>query len=182
MARRTAPTREGVTRGFLFALLILGPIYFLIYSPQTKKLEREKRELAQIEGELRNAKQVARTRDDLKRVTERLQTVLQFYEERLPSEEAIPGLLEELQDIVTSSKVDLVKIEMLQKQTLTNYERLPFKLEISGGYHDIGRSVNNIERGRRYMGVDKIAIKGEGKTSQDAAIEVSTFRFIEKRT
>jgi Tfp pilus assembly protein PilO len=70
---------------------------------------------------------------------------------------------------------------MLQKQTLTNYERLPFRLAVSGGYHDIGRAVNSIERGKRFMGVDRITVDGSGTTEQNAVVEVSTFRFIEQR-
>jgi Tfp pilus assembly protein PilO len=181
MARAPNPAREGLTRGILLAFLILAPVYFLFYSPTTKKLETERNRLAQLENELRNAQQVARTLTDLRRVTRRLQTVLEFYEERLPSEEAIPGLLEELQEIISGSEIHLRQIEMLQKQTLTNYERLPFRLAIAGGYHDIGRAVNSIERGKRFMGVDKIAVKGDGKTEQNATVEVSTFRFIEQR-
>jgi type IV pilus assembly protein PilO len=181
MARAPNPTREGITRGVLFALLILAPVYFLFYGPTTEKLNAEKTQLAQLESELRNAQQVARTRDDLRRVTKKLQTVLEFYEERLPSEEAIPGLLEELQEIISGAEVRLGKIEMLQKQTLTNYERLPFRLAVSGGYHDIGRAVNSIERGKRFMGVDKITVDGSGTTEQNAVVEVSTFRFIEQR-
>jgi type IV pilus assembly protein PilO len=181
MARAASPTREGLTRGVLLALLILAPAYFLYYSPTTEKLAAEKTRLAQLENELRNAQQVARTRDDLRRVTRRLETVLEFYEERLPSEEAIPGLLEELQEIVSGSKVRLNQVEMLQKQTLTNYERLPFRLVLAGGYHDIGRAVNSLERGKRFMGVDDIAIRGDGTREHDATVEVSTFRFIELR-
>jgi Tfp pilus assembly protein PilO len=181
MARAPNPAREGLTRGFLVALLILAPVYLLFYRPAKKELEADKAQLAQLENELRNAQQVARTRDDLRRVTRKLQTVLEFYEERLPSEEAIPGLLEELQEIISGAKVKLGRVEMLQKQTLSNYERLPFRLAIAGGYHDIGGAVNSIERGKRFMGVDKITVQGEGTTEQNATVEVSTFRFIEQR-
>ena len=43
------------------------------------------------------------------------------------------------------------------------------------------KAVNSIERGKRFMGVDRITVKGEGKIEQNATIEVSTFRFMEQR-
>ena len=175
------PLKEGITRGVLFGILIFAPVYLLFYSPQKKALVVKEAELARVEGELRNAQQVATTLDDLRRVTERLQAVLDFYEERLPSEEATAGLLEELQGIVTSSGVTLERLEMLPKEPLSNYERIPFNLEITGGYHDIGKAINNIERGKRFMSVAKINVTGEGLRPITAKLEVSTFRFLEAR-
>jgi len=181
MAGSGSPTREGITRGVLIAFFILMPVYFLIFSPQSKDLEAKTKELAQVESELRNAQQVARTRDDLRKVTKRLETILEFYEKRLPSEESIPGLLEELQDVVTKTKVQLQQIDMLQRQMLSGFEKLPFKLQIKGGYHDLGRLINSIEKGKRFMSVNRIAIEGEGTASQVGTFEVSTFRFVERR-
>ena len=181
MAGSGSPTREGITRGVLFAFIILVPIYFLVFSPQSKKIETKSQELAQVESELRNAQQVVRTRDDLRRVTKRLETILEFYEKRLPSEESIPGLLEELQDVVTKTKVRLRQIDMLQRQMHAGYEKLPFQLQITGGYHDLGKLINHIERGERFMSVDKISIVGKGTASQVGTFDVSTFRFVERR-
>ena len=182
MAKATSPLREGITRGVLFGILIFAPVYLLYYSPQKKTLEVSRARLAQVEGELRNAQQVATTLDDLRRVTERLQMVLAFYEERLPSEEATAGLLEELQSIVTSSGVTLERLEMLPKEVVSNYERLPFKLVVTGGYHDIGKAINNVERGKRFMSVERIAVKGQGARPITSEVEVSTFSFLEART
>jgi len=182
MAKGANPLREGITRGVLFGILIFAPVYLLYYSPQTKALEISRSRLAQVQGELRNARQVATTLEDLRRVTERLQMVLVFYEERLPSEEAAAGLLEELQSIVTASGVTLERLEMLPKEVVSSYERLPFKLVVTGGYHDIGKAINSIERGKRFMNVEKIAVKGEGVRPITSELEVSTFRFLEART
>lgn len=179
MAKQANPTREGVTRGVLFGVVLFALVYVLYYSPQKKILEQERARLSDVQGELRNAQQVARTLDDLRRVTERLQAVLAFYEERLPSEEATAGLLEELQNIVTASGVTLERLEMLPKETQSNYERLPFRLVVTGGYHDIGTAVNNIERGKRFMNVEKISVRGEGRRPVTSELEVSTFRFLE---
>ncbi|MCU0612189.1 MAG: type 4a pilus biogenesis protein PilO [Candidatus Eisenbacteria bacterium] len=182
MAKASSPVREGITRGVLFGILIFAPVYLLFYSPQQKNLVTKRARLAQVEGELRNARQVATTRDDLRRVTERLQKVLEFYEERLPSEEAIAGLLEELQSIITASGVTLERLEMMPKEPLSNYERLPFKIVVTGGYHDIGKAVNNIERGKRFMSVSRIGVEGEGIRPFTSELEVSTFRFLEAAT
>jgi len=181
MAQQTNPMREGITRGVLACLLILGPTIFLYYKPESEKLNDAKVELAALESELQNARQVAQTRDDLRRVTESLQKTLAFYEERLPSESDIPGLLEELQDIVSTSRVKLENIDMQRRTTMSTYEIIPFGLTVSGGFHDIGRVVNNIERGKRFMGVNDISIKGGdgGSAPHEATFEVSTFRFIE---
>lgn len=179
MAQTTNPLREGITKGILFGILVFAPVYFLYYSPQKKDLEAKRARLVQVQTELRNAQQIARTLDDLRRVTTKLQSVLAFYEERLPSEEATASLLDELQGIVTSSGVTLERLEMRPKETLSNYERLPFSLKITGGFHDIGRAVNNIERGKRFMSVEKLSIRGQGTRPITCELEVSTFRFLE---
>jgi len=181
MAQQINPMREGLTRGVLACLLILGPTIFLYYKPESDKLQEAQVKLAGLESELQNARQVAQTRDDLRRVTASLQKTLTFYEERLPSESDIPGLLEELQEIVSESRVKLVNVDMQRRTTMATYEVIPFGLTVSGGYHDIGRVVNNIERGKRFMGVNDISIKGGdgGTAPHEATFEVSTFRFIE---
>ncbi|MBN1426721.1 type 4a pilus biogenesis protein PilO [Candidatus Fermentibacteria bacterium] len=179
MAKTASPMREGITKGVLFGALIFAPVYLLFYSPQKKTLETTRTRLNQVQGELRNAQQVATTREDLRRVTERLQAVLAFYEERLPSEEATAGLLEELQSIVTASGVTLERLSMLPKEARMSYERIPFRLEVTGGYHDIAKVINNIERGTRFMSVGKISVKGTGIRPISAELEVSTFRFLE---
>ncbi len=178
MASEPGLMREGITRGILVCFFILAPTIFLFYQPRSKELQEDRRRLATLESELQNARQVATTRDDLRTVTDKLQRTLAFYEERLPSESDIPGLLEELQEIVTMANVRLDDIEMIKRRTISNYESIPFNLAVSGGYHAIGLAVNNIEKGRRFMGVNNIKIGSDGSSPHQALVEVSTFRFI----
>jgi len=113
----------------------------------------------------------------LKEHIAKTEEVIKTFEEMLPSEQEVPALFKDLDNIANSTGV---KFEWIGPESWTegeHYIRFLRKIKIRGGYHQIGLFINRLENSQRFIRVDDVEIKSIPDTPyiHEASMIVSTF-------
>jgi type IV pilus assembly protein PilO len=177
---KTVPTLKPLHGGVIALVLLVG-FYFLVYGPRNKEKASLASEVKQLEEELDNAKAVAELRPVLEKQIQEMGDKLAYYERRLPDEKEVPRLLVELRRAVEEEGVQLEALKAGDPENRGTYTTVPFDVEIVGGYHEMGKFVNRLESGERFLAVDDLSVES-GRRDKDprhrtAKLVVSTFWF-----
>ncbi|TQV72654.1 pilus assembly protein PilP [Exilibacterium tricleocarpae] len=63
---------------------------------------------------------------------------------QLPSDTEVPGLLEDIDEKGNESGLNILTIDLQAENVREFYVELPIKIEVEGGYHDLGAFVSGI--------------------------------------
>jgi type IV pilus assembly protein PilO len=167
--------------GALIAVGLLAAFYFLIYGPRDNEKAALGNDVAKLEDELENARAVAELRPVLERQIEEMGQKLEFYERRLPNAKEVPKLLMELRRAVEEEEVQLEALKAGDPENRGMYTTVPFEVEVTSGFHQLGKFVNRLESGERFLAVEDLAVEA-GRGDKDprtrtGKLVVSTFWF-----
>ncbi len=183
MADATTPPPLKPVHGAVIAVALMLGFYFLAYAPRDKQRAALAAEVRGLEGELSNARAVAELRPVLERQIEQMGQKLAYYERKLPDEKEVPELLVELRRAVEEEKVELLALRTGDQENRGEYTTVPFDVEVNSGFHELGRFINRLENGQRFLAIDDVAIEsGRGRLRDDprnrmAKLVMSTFWF-----
>lgn len=113
----------------------------------------------------------------------------QITAEKIIREEKIPNLLEEISKIANKREVKIMQIKPLShpptaKPELTTATTKLFpvsiKLDLLGGYHQLGKFVNDLENAGVFMEVDTLRISSESTSIITQQIELTLKTYVKK--
>ena len=92
---------------------------------------------------------------------------VESYEKRLPAEQEIPSILENLSTMANGSNVKIIGIAPVQvsakeaaaKNIGKIYKEIPILINAKSGYHELGIFLNNLESADRFMKVVDIEVR-----------------------
>ncbi len=177
---RRTPTLKPV-HGVAIALVLVVGFYLLVYGPRGKEKASLTSEVRELEEQLDNARAVAELRPVLEKQIQQMGDKLAYYERRLPNEKEVPKLLVELRRAVEEEGVQLEALKAGDPENRGTYTTVPFDVDILGGYHELGKFMNRLESGERFLAVDDLSIES-GRRDKDphrrtGNLVVSTFWF-----
>lgn len=169
------------------SLLVVILFIVLIYSPKNKEITILNASLTKLDNEIASSKVKARRLDELKIENARLKVRLAELQEQLPEEKEVSILLKQISDLGLKSglKILLWKPEARRPDPQGLHVEIPVKMEIKGGYHDLGVFYSHISRIRRIVNISNIRI-GNPTTTKDgvhlikAAFTASTFSAVDE--
>jgi len=102
----------------------------------------------------------------------------------LPNSHEIPGLLDDITFVGTTSGLDFVKLEWQPEISKEIYIELPIDIEVVGPYHSFGQFVSKIAGLPRIVTVHdfKISIPQGDSDSLSLKLQAKTYRYQEERT
>ena len=109
--------------------------------------------------------------------------------EKIIKEEKIPNLLEEISKIANKREVKIMQIKPLShpptaKPELTTATTKLFpvsiKLDLLGGYHQLGKFINDLENASVFMEVDTLRISSESTSIMTQQIELTLKTYVKK--
>ena len=167
--------------GGLIAVGLLAAFYFLIYAPRNQEKATIRNDVMKLEDELVNARAVAELRPVLERQIDGMGQTLAFYERRLPNAKEVPKLLMELRRAAEEEDVQLEALKAGDPENRGMYTTVPFEVEVKSGYHQLGKFVNRLESGERFLAIEHLGIQA-GRRDKDprtrvGKLTVSTFWF-----
>lgn len=152
--------------------------YFVYYKPQQVMTAQKLAELKTITDSLKEAETKARNIEKLREESRQMDTLVELFEKRLPSEREIPQLLAQFESKAESLKLRYF-LDQLPNVTDARKETIPYRVRVTGDFHAITTFINQLERDERYLRVSDIDIgEQEGEVSE-ASFTLSTFRFIQ---
>ena len=166
--------------------LIAAVLYlYFVFVPQVIRVFGVTVSTGKMKSELKSARLVIadmnKIENDLRENSEKVES----YEKKLPAEQEIPALLENLSNMAKGSNIKIVSIvpavsyfkdDKSVKKSLI-YREIPILITAKSGYHELGHFLNNLENADRFMKVVDIGIKAN-KTSpnkHDVELMVCTY-------
>jgi len=100
----------------------------------------------------------------------------------LPNSHEIPGLLDDITFVGTTSGLDFVKLEWQPEINKEIYIELPIDIEVIGPYHSFGQFVSKIAGLPRIVTLHdfKISIAQQDSESLNLTLQAKTYRYQEK--
>lgn len=171
----TLGRKEIMVMAIIFLLVVILLSYLM--ASQISSLRQTAKELAKEKATLGDVRRLIANRDKYGEEINRLEGRIQSYEAKLPERKEVPQLFRELDKIAAESQIKFVRVEEALSEEGKHYRRFYWKLQLEGGYHELGRFINKLENLDRFVRVDNIQINANPKNflKHNIRLEVSTF-------
>lgn len=150
---------------FLLIMFLLD--YFLIMKRQMDALNALNPKVTLLKEDIAETKNNIQKSDAYKAQIARLKEQLQKTGYKIPSREEV---LDGISRIANQNKVKIDQMipgkgmqEVLQKDLEEQYYAFPISLEAHGGYHDIGRFVDQLEKDNIYKSIAALTVESNAK-------------------
>lgn len=162
--------------------IFAGYIYFMLL-PQINRVTRLARDTNKMKVELKSAKSIIAERNGLKKKLDEYKEKVELYEKKLPAEQEIPSLLENLSNMAKAANIKITSImpavnegkDQMQGQL---YREIPIRITAKSGYHELGRFLSNLENADRFMKVTQIAIKSNDASPKMHDVDLTVCTYI----
>jgi len=170
----------------LLAIFLAVTITFLGYmgfiSDQIKLLERGFTEEATLKKSYRAKYHVAANLDLFRAQMLEAEDTFANQLKSLPNSHEIPGLLDDITFVGTTSGLDFVKLEWQPEISKEIYIELPIDIEVIGPYHSFGQFVSKVAGLPRIVTLHdfKIKIEQDGIDTLNLKLQAKTYRYQEE--
>ena len=170
----------------LLAIFLAVMIAFLGYmgfiSDQIKQLERGFAEEATLKESYRTKYHVAANLDLFRAQMIEAEDTFANQLKSLPNSHEIPGLLDDITFVGTTSGLDFVKLEWQPEISKAIYIELPIDIEVIGSYHSFGQFVSKIAGLPRIVTLHdfKITIEKGDVETLSLKLQAKTYRYKEE--
>jgi len=170
----------------LLAIFLTVTIAFLGYmgfiSDQIKLLERSYNEEATLKESYRAKYHVAANLDLFRAQMLEAEDTFANQLKSLPNSHEIPGLLDDITFVGTTSGLDFIKLEWQPEISKEIYIELPIDIEVVGPYHSFGQFVSKIAGLPRIVTLHdfKIKIEQDGIDTLNLKLQAKTYRYQEE--
>jgi len=153
------------------ALIIAILFAILVYKPKTAEIKKLNTAISAQENEIAKNKTMAAKLDFLKIENDRLTKELKELQEKLPEEESVSSLIQQLSEIAVKSDIDILTWRPEAKKAHSSgiVDEIPFSLTLVGTYHNLGSFFGNLTRLNRIVNISSIQL-GSPKTQKGEAI------------
>lgn len=173
------PTQVKVVFATLLAILIFIASYFLFISDAIDTLNREQDKEITLRDDFKAKYQLAA---NLKLYRDQLTEMeIQFAEllKMLPSQNEMPGLLDDLTFVATDSGLGIESLEWQEEIQRDFYIEFPISMSVTGDYHEMGQLVSDVAKLPRIVSLHDFVIKRSDQGLLAMEILAKTYRFKE---
>ena len=151
-------------------------------APSLRKLGELNTETGRLRENLKKSQSLIANKSQMESRFAVLQQKLKDYKTALPPYSDMPNVLQNISNIASGAKVKIIKIEPLKAEqqqgaivpgsAVTNpqakpevgkggllYTEVPIKIEAKGGYHALGKFINDIETSKNVMAIGDLEIE-----------------------
>lgn len=171
---------------FLPTIIIIPVFYFVIYSPRSENLSRLEKDVSKLNNDINVSSIKAAQLDELKKKNLMLQARLKELKEQLPEEKEVSSLLKEVSDLGAKAGLNILYWKPSERKPNPSglYEEIPVKVEVTGGYHDLGTFFSHISNLKRIVNISDIKFSDpkleKGSTVIKASFTATTFSAVEE--
>ncbi|MCG9695351.1 type 4a pilus biogenesis protein PilO [Shewanella sp. Isolate11] len=173
------PKQVKVVFAAFLAIIIFIAGYYLFVSDSIDILQREQDKEVTLRDDFKAKYQLAA---NLKLYREQLAVMeVQFAEllKMLPSQNEMPGLLDDLTFVATDSALGIQSLEWKEEVQRDFYIEFPISMSVSGNYHEMGQFVSDVAKLPRIVSLHDFVIKRNDSGNLAMEILAKTYRFKE---
>jgi len=170
-----------VTKGARIAIAVAPAVIIailfvmLVYFPKTKEIKKVTADMSAQENEIAKNKTKAAKLDILKIENDKLTKELKELQEKLPEEEGVSALIQQLSGIAAKEDIDILtwKPEAKKAHPSGIVEEIPFSLTLAGTYHNLGSFFSSLTRLNRIINISDIQLGNPKAQKEEAALSIS---------
>lgn len=157
------------------AVIIAILFVMLVYLPKTKEIKKLNTVISAQENEIAKNKTMAAKLDILKVENDKLIKELKELQEKLPEEEGVSTLIQQIAEIAVRADIDILtwKPEIKKAHPSGIVEEIPFSLTLAGTYHNLGSFFSSLTRLNRIVNVSDIQLGNPKAQKEEAALSIS---------
>ncbi len=176
------PAAAKLLLAITLAVMIAFLGYMALISDQIKQLERGFTEEATLKESYRTKYHVAANIDLFRSQMIEAEDTFANQLKSLPNSHEIPGLLDDITFVGTTSGLDFVKLEWQPEISKAIYIELPIDIEVIGPYHSFGQFVSKIAGLPRIVTLHdfKITIEKGDVETLSLKLQAKTYRYKEE--
>ncbi|RJO63406.1 MAG: hypothetical protein C4523_20475 [Myxococcales bacterium] len=180
------PILQKILAMVLICFLVAIAFYFMSYSPQKDEIERINNNIAQLEKNLEEKKQMVGDLAQYKRDVEKLNQDLQRALKLLPNKAEIPSLLQKISSLAQKAGLEIMSFQPTPEIPQDFYAKVPVQLKIRGTFSEVTNFFDAVSKLSRIVNISGIGMKLDLTGGKDAANKkllttqctATTFRFI----
>jgi len=176
------PAAAKLLLAIFLAVVICFLGYMGIISDQMKSLERGEAEEKTLKESYRTKYHVAANLDLFRAQMVEAEDTFANQLRSLPNSHEIPGLLDDITFVGTTSGLDFIKLEWQPEISKEIYIELPIDIEVIGPYHSFGQFVSKIAGLPRIVTLHdfKIRISDGDSDTLNLKLQAKTYRYQEE--
>jgi len=157
------------------AVIIAILFVVLVYMPKTKEIKKLNADISKQENEIATNKTKAAKLDILKVENDKLTKKLKELQEKLPEEEGISTLIQQLSEKALRADIDILtwKPEAKKAHPSGIVEEIPFSLTLAGTYHNLGSFFSSLTTLNRIVNLSDIQLRDPKAKKEEASLNIS---------
>lgn len=179
----TVTPKDWMTVGIMLAVIVViaGVFFLFVHKEQLNRLAQLQKEDTNVKKELQEARTKQEGIGKLREETEKIKTLVEDFNKRLPTQREIPNLIRQFETMANDVGLShSLKPEAPIRDE--NKETIPYSVSTWGDFHQTASFINRLERFERYLKVSDLKIEEEDEGVSKASFTLSTFRFIAPAT
>ncbi len=170
----------------LVSFMAAAAYLYFVFVPQAVSVFKLSGNVGKMKSELKSARLVIAGTDKLENDLQEHSEKVESYEKKLPAEQEIPTLLENLSKMAKDSDIKIVGIVPAMSSFKDNkpvrnsliYREIPILITAKSGYHELGHFLDNLENADRFMKVADISIKANKTSPKKHDVELMICTYI----
>lgn len=178
----------------MIAVMLASAIVLILYLkilliPQAGRVADLLDKAGKVRRELNTAVSDIAKMGQFKETIESYKTKVDSYEKKLPAEQEIPTLLEDLSVMARDSRVKIIGLMPMAQETFMKdqkaarpkkgiYKEIPILISAKSGYHELGAFLASLENSDRFMKIADIEIKSNKATPKKHDVEIIVLTYI----
>lgn len=159
------------TQILIFSLLVLALAVLFYMSYLKKSIETRKAlqaEVHQLEASVAQAQAIETRLERFKKEVAEIEQRLEALKSILPAQKETPQVLRSVQEMASSNNLKILKFTPQPVVQKDFYVDWPIEIQVEGNYNGLGHFFENISQSTRLIDVNKINIKGIDKSIDSA--------------
>jgi type IV pilus assembly protein PilO len=168
--------------GIWFLLLAIVLVYFLVWNARKDELAQSRAQQASLQDEFKNKHAKAVNLELYKQQLKDIERSFGAMLRQLPGKTEVPNLLVDISQTGLAAGLQQEKFQPLPQQNKDFYAELPFKIRLTGSYHQLGEFVSGIAALPRIVTLHDVVITTASKDAYDQLqmdVTAKTYRYLD---
>lgn len=164
--------RFGLREFIFFVVLLAVPVasFFYLFKPRNDEIRQANAEIQAKQGKLDRLAAAASRIDDMQLAIEQGRQSIQLIEAKLPNEQGVDGILEQVWQIAKRNKLTVKSVKSQAALPAARYMELPLKVIMEGefdGFYQFLLELETLPRITRMHMVKLTRLTGKDATAED---------------
>lgn len=158
-------------------VIVVAAFGFGLYKPKLDRMAVLQKNINTTEQRLETVKISASEYDKYQALMEDAKAQFARVSRELPLTEEIPSLLTEISKAGNASGLKFLLFQPQAERRKDFYAEIPIRMELLGGYHDLGNFSDRLARLSRIVNIDNCSTQGSGSALKITCTAI-TYRFV----